>query len=83
MEFTQHSLDKLAIYGISSDIIVKEVNKAIHAFYDEKEQSQIKIISVKDKLLALVIDQVTDNLITVYRTDEKTINSRRRAKRWI
>lgn len=83
MEFTQHALDKLEIYGISPKIIALEYKNAIHEFYDDKELSNIKIICINEILLALVIDPKNDKLITIYRTDEKTINSRRKAKRWI
>lgn len=83
MKFTQHALDKLDLYCIPTQVIADECKHAIHEFYDEKEHSNIKIIHVKGVLLALVIDPVTDDLITIYRTDEKTINNRRKAKRWV
>ncbi len=83
MKFTQHALDKLGLYGISPQVIADECKHAIHEFYDEKEHSNIRIICVKGVLLALVIDPVADDLITIYRTDEKTITNRRKAKRWV
>ena len=83
MNFTQHALDKLDLYGISPEEIIEGSESAVHEFYDRNENSKIRIIRVKRILLALVIAPETENLITIYRTDEETINNRRKAERWV
>lgn len=81
MNFTQHALDKLELYEIDSDIVEK--SSAIHTFYDKTQNTDIKIVRIKGILFVLVIDPDTENFITIYRTDQRTINNRRKAKRWI
>lgn len=83
MNFTQHALDKLTLYDISPEEICEASGDITHEFHDTKENSGIRIIHIRQILLALVLDPATGNLITVYRTDEKTVESRRKAKRWV
>lgn len=83
MHFSRHALDKLHLYGLTTKEIVDGCREAIEDLYDTKEQSNIKVIRVGGVLLALVIDVETENLITVYRTDERTLSNRKRAGRWI
>ena len=81
MNFTQHALDKLKLYGIDPDAVTK--SSSIHAFYDKTQSTDIKIIRITGILFALVIDPDNKNLITIYRTDQKTIDNRQKTKRWI
>ena len=81
MNFTQHALDKLILYEIDQDGVTK--SSAIHTFYDKTQSTDIKIIRIKGILFALVIDPDNKNLITIYRTDQKTIDNRQKKKRWI
>ncbi|MDP6778424.1 MAG: hypothetical protein QGI83_16840 [Candidatus Latescibacteria bacterium] len=83
MHFTQHALDKLRLYGLTTEEIVDGSRDPIEDLCDTNEQSMIKIIQVGGVLLALVIDVETGNLITVYRTDERTLSNRKRTGRWI
>jgi hypothetical protein len=83
MNFTQHALDKLELYGLDPGDIADAARKPIHDLFDRKENSKIRIIRVKGILLSLVIASGTENLITVYRTDERTIDNRKEAGRWI
>ncbi len=83
MNFTQHALDKLDLYGILPEEIREAYRIVVQDFYDTKENSKVRIIHVRQILLALIIDLETENLITVYRTDQKTVESRRKAKRWV
>ena len=83
MKFTQHALDKLDLYGILPEEVIESCSSIVHDFYDRKERSGIRIIQVKGILLALVIAPETENLITIYRTDERTIDNRRKAGRWM
>lgn len=83
MNFTQHALDKLELYGLDPEDITDAARKPIHYLFDTKENSKIRIIQVKRILIVLVIAPETENLITVYRTDERTIDNRKEAERWI
>ena len=81
MNFTQHALDKLTLYEIDQDVVTK--SSAIHTFYDKTQSTDIKIIRITGILFTLVIESDTKNLITIYRTDQKTIDNRQKRKRWI
>ena len=83
MNFTQHALDKLELYGLNPEDITDAARKPIHDLFDRKENSKIRIVQIEGMLIALVIAPGTENLITVYRTDERTIDNRREAERWI
>jgi hypothetical protein len=82
MNFTQHALDKLERYGIDPERILEASKDALHNLHDTQEKSQIKIINYRGVLLALVIDPESQNLVTVYRTDDRTIENRRKGGRW-
>ncbi len=81
MNFTQHALNKLKLYEIDPEAVTK--SSSIHTFYDKTQSTDIKIIRITGILFALVIDPDTKNLITIYRTDQKTIDNRQKIKRWI
>ena len=83
MPFTQHALDKPDLYGLTAEEIVDGCSEAIEDIYHTDEQSKIKVIRVGGVLLALVTDVETEHLITVYRTDERTLPNRKMAGRWI
>ncbi len=81
MNFTQHALNKLKLYEIDPEAVTK--SSSIHTFYDKTQSTDIKIIRIMSILFALVLDPDTKNLITIYRTDQKTIDNRQKIKRWI
>ena len=81
MNFTRHALDKLALYEIAPDTVKK--SRSVHTFYDKAQSTDIKIVRIAGILFALVIDPNNKNLVTIYRTNQKTIDNRRKAKRWI
>ncbi len=81
VKYSQHVLDKLERYALSWENVVDAHH--VYEFYDKKEDSKIRIIAVDSIFFALVIDPKTGKAITIYRTDEKTIQNRRRVKRWI
>ena len=81
MNFTQHALDKLKLYEIDPDTITK--SHSLYTFYDKTQSTDIKIILITGILFTLVIEPDTKNLITIYRTDQKTIDNRQKSKRWI
>jgi len=80
MNFTQHALDKLELYGLDPDDIATAARKPIYDLYDRKENSKIRIICIEGILIALVIAPETGNLITIYRTDQRTIDNRKEAE---
>ena len=83
MKLSNHAKFKLEIYNIGDKEIIKACRKPIEDFYDVNEETYIKIIELDDMIFAVVYNKETQNIITVYRTDFKTISNRKKSKRWI
>jgi len=83
MNLTQHALDKLEQYEIDSEEVEQKSQTPLHCLYDQTQETQIHIIQINNVYLVLVIDPNTQNLITVYTTNQRTIDNRRKTKRWI
>jgi hypothetical protein len=83
MIFTQHALDKLDVYGISPEWVDELTESPIHDFRDVIEGSRIVVVKSQEILLAIVVEPDGERVITVYRTDVRTIENRRKAGRWV
>ena len=81
MNFTQHALDKLERYEINP--VDVESSKLLYQLHDQTQKTDINIIQISNTYLVLVTDPNTKNLITIYTTDQRTIDNRRKSKRWI
>ena len=82
MNFTQHALDKLEQYEIEPKEVEQKNQTPLYSLYDQKQETQIHIIQINNIYLVLVIDPDSQNLITVYTTNQRTIENRRKTKRW-
>jgi hypothetical protein len=83
LTFSQHSLDKLEIYGISREVIVESLGLPLYEFQDVVEGSRIKVVQVEQAMFVLVVNAISENVITIYRTDVRTVSNRREANRWV
>jgi len=84
IRYTNHAISKLTVYGITLDtlaIAVKE--RTIYTFTDTLEDSFIRIVEIKGRMLVLVSDVNQERVITIYTTDISTVRSRKRSGRWI
>ncbi|PIP55333.1 MAG: hypothetical protein COX07_00505 [Bacteroidetes bacterium CG23_combo_of_CG06-09_8_20_14_all_32_9] len=83
MKLSEHAKSKLEIYNVPGYEIIEACDKPIYELYDENEEARIKIIKIEEVIFAVVFNKKTQTIITVYRTDIKTINNRLKNKRWI
>ena len=83
MKLSNHAKIKLEIYGISEGLIINELRLGFREFYDVREKTFIRMVEVGKILLAIVFDNQKEKIITVYRTDRKTIINRQKNKRWL
>ena len=83
MKLSEHAKSKLEIYEIPGAEIIEQCHKPIYELCDTYEETQIRIIQLRKILFAVIINNKTNTIITVYRTDIKTINNRLKNKRWI
>jgi len=82
MKLTQHAKTKLKIYGVPENEIMAALKNTVNEFFDEKEETYIKIIQWQNNLFAVVCDAMKEKIITVYKTDEQIIINRQKNKRW-
>ena len=82
MKFTGHAKVKLEIYGVPENEVTVALKKVVNEFFDEKEDTYIKIIQWQNTLFVVVCDIMQERIITVYKTDEQTIINRQKSKRW-
>lgn len=83
MKFSIHAKTKLEIYGISESAIIDQLKSDFEEFYDKQEETYIRVITLGEILLAIVCDYKKEKIITIYRTDNKTIINRQKNKRWL
>ncbi|HAA75666.1 TPA: hypothetical protein DCE37_11140 [Candidatus Latescibacteria bacterium] len=83
MEYTLHDLQKLEVYGISRGEVDSALAQPEANLFDVVERSKIKIVLIKVRHHALVINPDDSRAVTIYRTDSRTVENRKRAGRWI
>ncbi|MBI4947073.1 MAG: hypothetical protein HY840_11810 [Bacteroidetes bacterium] len=83
MKLSEHAKSKLEKYNVPWHEIIEACDKPLYELYDENDEAHIKIIKIKEVIFAVVFNRKTQTIITVYRTDIKTINNRLKNKRWI
>lgn len=73
---------KLEIYGIDGKEIINACHNPLYEFFDSNENAHIKIIELEEIPFVVVFNNTKQTIITVYRTDYKTITNRKRNQRW-
>ena len=80
MRFTKHALDKMQLLELSETEILEGVEHPELTCKDAEKRSTIYIFRRSGKLYSVVVKEGA--VITIYRTDEKKLSSRRRSGRW-
>ena len=80
MRFTKHALDKMQLLELSEAEILKGIKYPELTCMDTEKHSTIYIFRKSGKLYSIVVKEGA--VITIYRTDEKRLSSRRRSGRW-
>ncbi len=80
LEFSKHAKDKMELFEIKEEEILKALRKPKYVCEDNEKQSTVYLIDVGGKLFSIVVKE--GMVITIYRTDEKKLNSRIRSGRW-
>ena len=83
MKLTEHAVHKLEIYGINCEFALELIENSKEVFFDISENSFIRIFEMQLIPFIAVISIESGNVITIYRTDNKTINNRAKKNRWI
>ena len=80
MRFTKHAQDKMQLFGLPEDEILEGIEHPELVCEDLDRGSTVYIFRRSGKLYSIVVKEGA--VITIYRTDEKRLSSRRRSGRW-
>ena len=80
LKFSKHARDKMELFEIKEEEILKFLKKPKYICKDNEKKSTVYLVDVRGKLFSIVVKK--DMIITVYRTDEKKLHSRKRSERW-
>ncbi|MBI3582846.1 MAG: hypothetical protein HY096_02710 [Nitrospinae bacterium] len=82
IKFSYHAEFKLILYGIEKEEVVSALNHFELKCEDTVEDSKIIIIQIRNRLFVVVLSSDSKKLITIYPTDDKTIENRIKKGRW-
>ena len=79
-EFSKHAKDKMELFDIKEEDILKSLMKPRYVCKDNEKQSTVCLVDLRGRLFSIVVKESI--VITIYRTDEKKLHSRIRSGRW-
>ena len=83
MQFSQHALDKCALYGVDPEL-VSDALTAGKTFLDlNRGGSRARVFEFLDRPWVAVLTPDDARVITVYPTDQRTVEARRAGGRWL
>jgi hypothetical protein len=80
MKFTKHAIDKMKLFSISEEEVIRGIRNPELLCDDKLRGSTVYIFRVGGKLYSAATKG--NLIITIYRTDEKRLYSRIRSGRW-
>ncbi len=80
IRFTRHARDKMQLFELSEREVIKGIEDPELRCRDTEKHSMIYIFKRDGRLYSVVMKGGA--VITIYRTDEKRLSSRRRSGRW-
>ncbi len=80
MEWSQHALEKLRIYEIASEAI--EGASVRQELRDRESGALLQVVEFQNRPWVMVISAESGKVMTVYPTDEKTLEHRIKSGRW-
>jgi hypothetical protein len=83
MRLTQHALEKCQLYGVGATELLEALQTGETLIDRNRGGSLIRVFSFQSRPWVAVLDPETDKVITVYPTDQITVESRRRSGRWM
>ena len=81
MEFSQHAIKKLNDLGLTKSDVEYSINLPVYELIDMELNSEVIITNIKHSTCAVVLNE-TGSVITVYKTELKTVENRIESGRW-
>lgn len=83
MHFSQHALEKCALYGVNPEL-VRDALAEGETFLDlNRGGSRARVFEFLDRPWVAVLTPDDARVITVYPTDQRTVQARRAGGRWL
>jgi hypothetical protein len=83
MQFSQHALEKCALYGVDPALVKQALSEG-QTFLDlNRGGSQARVFRFLDRPWVAVLTPDEASVITVYPTDQRTVEARRAGGRWV
>jgi hypothetical protein len=83
MEFSHHALEKCALYGVNPEFVRDALTQG-ETFLDlNRGGSQARVFAFLDRPWVAVLTPDDARVITVYPTDQRTVQARRAGGRWL
>lgn len=83
MQLTRHAIEKCATYGVAANAIVNAL-QAGETFIDlHCSGTLVRIFWFQHRPWVAVLNPGSERVITVYPTDQRTVDARRNGGRWV
>lgn len=83
MQYSQHALDKCLLYGVTPQL-VQDAPESGETFLDlNRGGSRARVFEFLDRPWVAVLTPDDARVITVYPTDQRTVEARRAGGRWL
>ena len=83
MQFSQHALEKCALYGVNPEQLLQALHEG-QTFLDlNRGGSWARVFFFLDRPWVAVLTPDDARVITVYPSDQRTIEARRAGGRWV
>lgn len=83
MQFSQHALEKCDLYGVEPEKLLQALTEG-QTFIDlNRGGSRARVFEFLDRPWVAVLTPDDARVITVYPTDQRTVEARRAGGRWV
>jgi hypothetical protein len=83
MEFSQHALEKCALYGVNPELVQDALASGETLLDLNRGDSRARVFEFLDRPWVAVLTPDDARVIPVYPTDQRTVTNRLGAGRWI
>ncbi|MFM7550249.1 MAG: DUF4258 domain-containing protein [Cyanobium sp.] len=83
MQFSQHALEKCALYGVNPELVRDALTAGETSLDFNRSGTRGRVFEFLDRPWVVVLTPDDAKVITVYPTDQRTVEARRAGGRWL
>jgi hypothetical protein len=83
MQFSQHALEKCALYGVHPQLVRNALAAGENFLDHNRGGSRARVFEFLDRPWVAVLTPDDARVITVYPTNQRTVQARRAGGRWL